>query len=257
MPTPHAVVPGTRIKDYAGMVFNLWTVLGYDHTRGHCHYWLCRCKCGCERTVVTEALRSGASRQCRSCGAKTHGGSKTPEYQIWRGIIQRCTNTKSPGYARYGARGISVCCRWRDNFPAFMLDIGTRPSAKHSIDRIDNDGNYEPSNCRWATKKQQERNKRSNHLIIHNGKTQTIAQWAEEVNVPRLVLYGRIGLGWSMKQAIETPVRNGKLFSDVVVRQIRLLASQGDSRCRISDKLGLPYCSVSDVVAGRSYTHIT
>lgn len=95
---------------------------------------------------------------------ESHGMNGTPMYYVWRAMISRCTLKSHPAYQRYGARGISVCDRWRDSFVAFYADMGDRPSSEHSIDRINNDGNYEPGNCRWATKVQQQRNMRSNRV---------------------------------------------------------------------------------------------
>lgn len=134
-----------------------------------------RCDCGAETTVVGDNLRSGHTRSCGCLHQENtetanlkHGATskgRAPEYHIWATMIQRCTNPNSERYPRYGARGIMVCDRWRfgeegrTGFECFIQDVGWRPAPDLSIDRIDNDGNYEPSNCRWATRSEQQRNK--------------------------------------------------------------------------------------------------
>lgn len=119
--------------------------------------WLCKCVCGNYKVVTGSHLRSGHTKSC-GCTKRMqtiHGGSYTPEYTAWLGMKSRCYNSNHNRYIHYGGRGITVCDRWKDSFENFLADMGKRPSENLSIDRIDNDGNYEPSNCRWATGKVQ------------------------------------------------------------------------------------------------------
>lgn len=140
-------------------------------------YWVCRCDCGEEKVVRSDHLLSG---KIRSCGClrgeisaqqlygnnlkETHRNARrnemTPEYQAWRNMLGRCNGTQKHNYRYYGGRGISVCDRWLDSYSNFLADMGAKPSPDHSLDRIDNNGNYEPNNCQWATKKQQSDNRR-------------------------------------------------------------------------------------------------
>jgi hypothetical protein len=117
-------------------------------------------------------------------------------------MIARCENKSSPSYKRYGAKGITICSRWRGDFVAFLADMGPRPSLSHSIDRIHNTGNYEPENCRWATKQEQANNRGSNRIIEYNGEIRTLAEWARVSGLKLTTLHNRLKKGWKMGEAI-------------------------------------------------------
>lgn len=135
-----------------------------------------------------------------------HGLSHTPEYRIWQDILRRCRNPNRGDYHHYGGRGIEVCSRWQE-FTNFYNDMGKRPSSKHTIDRIDNDGDYTPENCTWSTMKEQSNNRSSNVLLTFNGETLNVTQWAEKTGIYVWTLRSRIQLGWTAERALTEPVK--------------------------------------------------
>lgn len=172
--------------------------------------WSFRCDCGNVFETSGYSVRSGKVRSCNECAVErsrqasvTHGLSGTTEFDIWTGIISRCTNKKSRSYPRYGGRGIHVCERWASDFEAFLSDMGPRPSLGHSIERKNNDGHYEPGNCIWATAKEQANNKRSNRLVTVNGVTKTVAQWADSTGLSYDTLWQRLGRTRATAEATE------------------------------------------------------
>ncbi len=144
----------------AGEQFGEWTLLRYEGRRpsGN-HTWLGRCSCGKERVLQHSNLVSGQSTNC-GCRAGTHRKSKTPEYRAWICMRNRCYSVDHRDYPRWGGRGIRVCATWQRSFETFFADMGPRPGRGYSLDRIDNDGDYEPDNCRWATQAEQNANRR-------------------------------------------------------------------------------------------------
>lgn len=133
-----------------------------------------------------------------------------PERHIFTNILQRCYNPNNPAFARYGGRGITVCDRWRESFEVFLADMGRRPSPKHSIDRIDNDGHYEPSNCRWATSKEQRRNRRDVRHITFNGESLLLTEWAARLGENYRMLAHRLERRWPIESALTEPRRKAK-----------------------------------------------
>jgi hypothetical protein len=174
--------------------------------------WLCECSCGMQKDFFLYNLRNGHTK---SCGCLTdesrtkHGMCGTPEYRTWSDMIQRCTNPNDGEYHNYGARGIKICDRWL-TAKNFLKDMGEKPEGMQ-IERIDNDGNYEPGNCCWATPKEQARNRRGVKLIItYRGKTQCLTDWAEELGVHRATLWSRLYRAkWQTEKAFTAPVGAG------------------------------------------------
>jgi hypothetical protein len=180
--------------------------------------WYCRCTCGRTTLVHQSALRSGNTRSCgcavgerigalRRTHGETHRGANSPEYVTWTSMRHRCRNPRAHDYRHYGGRGITICERW-DRFENFLADMGRKPSRAHTLERIDNDGLYSPSNCRWATIQEQACNRRSKHSLTFDGKTQSVLEWATELGMRPTTLYSRLDRGWDTARAIVAPVRH-------------------------------------------------
>lgn len=198
-----------------GQVFGNWTVIGpegHDSHKSRTH--LCRCSCGAEKHVRVESLLKRKSTKCVVCSGKsrkTHGYSYSRLYMVWSGMKRRCYNEKHIHYKDYGGRGISICTDWRfsfEKFRAWALLNGYRDDLQ--IDRIDNDGNYEPQNCRFATPKQNTRSRRNSKMLTAFGETKPISAWVED---PRCTvcwsgLKNRIKEGWPAELAITLPKQN-------------------------------------------------
>lgn len=211
------VIKGSRVHNLSDMVgqrFGRLTVLRRNATNTSAgkSRWDCFCECGQEVTLVGGNLKSGVTKSCGCLATEsrtTHGLSKVndPTYAAWNNIRQRCNNPHNRGYAEYGGRGIRVCARWNASFEAFLEDMGAHPGKGYSIDRINNDGNYEFGNCRWANAREQANNRSDNKPILFNGRTMTLSAWARELGVNRGTLSHRLLKGWSIKDAFTTPVK--------------------------------------------------
>jgi len=200
-------------KDESGKKYNRLSVIrSAGKSADRKVLWLCKCDCGQLCSVEGNFLRSGRKIDCgcgesarRSGSQTTHGMSKTATYKSWCGMIERCENESNKRYSSYGGRGIRICDRWRQSFEFFVEDMGIRPDGL-SLDRIDNNGDYEPSNCRWANARGQARNRRSNIWVEYQGDRLLISDWAKRLGIQRTTLEYRKKAGWTDKEIIETPL---------------------------------------------------
>ena len=202
---------GRTMLDLRGMRFGKLVVQRLHHKDNGTVWWECLCDCGKLKVVRASCLRQGTVQSC-GCMLRaahvTHGDSRTRLHNIWLNMKGRCTNPNHPRYHHYGGRGITVCAEWSNSFAAFRdwaLDNGYRDDL--SIDRINNDGNYCPENCRFTNLIQQANNKSNNYHITYNGRTQTINEWAREFGISVKTLRSRLERSkWSIKDALLTPV---------------------------------------------------
>jgi hypothetical protein len=178
-----------RFIDRTGSRFGRWLVVGYAGKRKNDHTWLCKCDCGTERTCLAGMLASGKSKSCgcQKAAAISRSRSKpnrdTAEYTAWTRMKDRCSNPNGARFKNYGGRGIKVCARWLDSFENFFADMGPRPSPKHSLDRRDVNGDYEKDNCRWATVREQSRNKAKTIYVERAGSTVPLVQAIEDAGL--------------------------------------------------------------------------
>ena len=199
-----------NFKDLTGQKFGRWSVIElYSRNKNKTNIWLCECDCGTIRPGLGMNLRNGESQSCGClCRERhtTHGMSKSPEYRVWRAILDRCLNSSSKAFHNYGERGIEICRRWMI-FENFLSDVGRRSGQDYSIERIDNNGGYYPGNVKWATVKEQNKNRRTNRWITFDNKTQIVEDWEREMGFKRHTILDRLKMGWTESQAITTPVR--------------------------------------------------
>lgn len=206
------------MRDLTGQRFGRLIVLEFDHkkdcNKGANYYWKCLCDCGKEKIIPSSSLRSGATQSC-GCLCKErhhlkHKMWKSKIYGVWNGMKQRCTNPNCREYKNYGARGIEICEEWNDskNFIDWALANGYQEGL--SIDRIDYDGNYEPSNCRWSDAITQANNTRRNKVITINGEKHSVAEWSRINQIPYSYVYKRIAIGWDYERALTEPIRRIK-----------------------------------------------
>jgi hypothetical protein len=195
------------------MTFGELTVVARAGRIRNLALWRCRCSCGNEVVVSTDKLLQNKKHVCNIDGhgkkLNSHGCSKTLTYASWEKMRERCNNPKYEKYKNYGGRGITICERWND-FANFLADMDERPSLKHSIGRIDNNGNYEPTNCRWETAREQGRNKRNSVFVGADEDRVLLLDVVERLNLNRGVVYGRLKMGWSLLEALTKPVRARK-----------------------------------------------
>ncbi len=206
MPIREPIRPGA-IPDLTGKRFERSVVLKLDGIKNNRSYWICKCDCGATFSSRSDQLKSGDTKSCGCYNydrVRTHGLKKTPEYKAWQSMRQRCENPNDCNYRLYGAIGIKVCHRWK-RFENFIQDMGFRPSRDHSIDRINNDGDYKPSNCRWATRIEQANNRCTNLFVEYLGVKKSLTSWARDFGLrPGLVWIRVSRLGWEIERALTT-----------------------------------------------------
>lgn len=199
-------------EDFTGITFNRLTVTSYAYTKNRQRYWNCICKCGNNHVTNTTGLKHGYVTSCGCARTEAlrkgiHKSCNTKEYKTWIGIKSRCYNPNIKHFLRYGGRGITVCDRWRDSFQNFIDDIGKAPSNSHTIDRIDVNGNYEPGNCRWATRYVQSNNRSNTRKITIDGITKPIKEWSDELQMRRGTIYSRLYIcKWNGEDALKKEV---------------------------------------------------
>lgn len=237
-------------QELIGAKFGRWTITGRSHEalrRGASPKWVCVCDCGTTRSVVISDLKNGSSRSCGCLGrerSRTHWKTKTPEYSAWNNMRRRCDNPRHRQYKHYGGRGIAVCERWQTSFDAFLSDMGQRPTKDHTLERVNNNEGYGPSNCTWATRKQQNRNQRSSRLLSYDGRTMSLAAWAEHAEIDYKTFQQRIYNGWEVERALSVPVRISALRgTKQPKRPERLISFAGKTQTisKWSEDVGIPY----------------
>lgn len=199
----------------AGTVIGRLTVLERLAVEGRSHF-RCKCECGVIVIVLGSNMKRGDTRSCGCLHrdqlvkrSTTHGSRYRAEYLSWAGAKGRCFNARNKYFARYGGRGITMCDRWRYSFATFLADMGSRP-ANAELERINNDGAYEPSNCRWASRTEQVRNRSTTRRLTWMGVTRTLAEWASHCHLDVDTVENRYELGWSPERILTQPKRRSR-----------------------------------------------
>lgn len=202
--------------DLTGKVFGRLKVLSLSGKGKYGYKWNCMCSCGSRSTPWARHLLNGQSTSCgcftrekirmaKTTHGETLGHKCSAEYNAWSSMWKRCRTKTHRCFADYGGRGITVCEKWK-SFPEFLKDMGRKPNPKMSLDRIKNNGNYEPSNCRWAIQKVQCNNKRNNVILELNGSIKTLSEWADEIGINIETLRRRVQKGWPVEKVLTQPL---------------------------------------------------
>lgn len=211
-------------KDLTGLKFNRLTVISFHHSVGYKKYWLCKCECGNEKVLYRSDITTGNTKSC-GCQLKdtlvarntTHGMAKTRFYTIWRDMLQRCQDKNSVNYLKYGAKGIDVVEEWldfekfkEDLYDSYLQHCTTSGESKTTLDRIDGTKGYYSGNCRWATYKKQNNNRRDNRMVQYNDELVSIVDLATTHNIKASTLRWRLAAGWDIETALMMPVVVGR-----------------------------------------------
>lgn len=196
-----------KLIDLTGQTFGDRVVLRRDLEAGRHTRWICQCKCGRVVSVDAGNLRGKTIIACRSCASRRHGMVTSGEYTSWGAMLQRCENPRNKHFKNYGGRGITVCSAWH-KFDQFFADMGPKPTVNHSIERDDNNGNYEPGNCTWATWREQCNNQRRSRKLEFEGTSRTVAEWATHLGQSVKMIDSRLRAGWPIDRVLMQPRRS-------------------------------------------------
>lgn len=262
-------------EDLIGRKYGRLTVVELDKARSkRKSYWVCQCECGSTKTVRSDSLKAGAIRSCGCLHNEqaainvsvnhSHKMSKTRLYHTWQGMKKRCNSPDDASYPRYGGRGITVCKEWESSFESFMewaLNNGYADNL--TIDRVDNNGNYGPSNCRWTEPKSQARNRRSNIKVRYNGKVMTLIELSEATGLSYSLLSARYDRGDRGKRLVRPSgedrdtLRGAKnhnnKINEATAREIKQCLSKGEVATIIARDLGISKHIVYDIKQGRTW----
>ena len=214
-------------KVFVGLSVGQLVVVGLSHNGRHGKYWLCKCSCGNQKSILGYSLVS--KKPTLSCGClqrsgrnnMTHGMSNTPTYESFRAMHKRCSNPRDKEFKNYGGRGILVCTKWK-TFSGFYEDMGNRPEGT-SLDRIDVNGDYTKDNCRWATSVEQANNRRNTPMLIFDGEAKTVNDWSLISGIAKETILARLDRGWTIKRAIFEPLSQNQRKITIEGKTLRLI----------------------------------
>lgn len=274
--------PRKTLIDLTGKTFHRLRVLSIGPLGASHRYWNCICKCGKKKIVLGAHMRRGRTKSCGCISRELatakfliHGESQrnnaTAEYVAWSAMRRRCLSPSDPKFHRYGGRGITICKRWMRSYLAFLKDVGRKPTHKHTLGRINNNGNYEPGNVEWQTHKQQSRNTSSNRILKIRGESKSLAEWCEASGIKYATAHLRLKYGWPAEMAIDPSVRNRPIQMWRTSRGVRhpisrLTESQAmiAKHCprtmkayeSLAKKFGVSVTCISSVRGGYSWKHL-
>ena len=243
-----------HVKDLAGMVFGSLTVEKLVGRNRHgLAVWQCLCSCGRAHEATGSLLTRG---HVTSCGNHGHGMRGKLIYGVWNSMKNRCSNPKVKSYPSYGGRGIKVCERWQ-KFSNFYADMGDRASPSHSLERRDNDGDYSPENCYWATQDVQAKNKRSTRILTANGERLHLSEWARRLGCNPAAILARLATGMSEVEAVTKPIpaRPNSRLTDIQAAEIRS-KYPSMSMQKIADLFGVSKKTVLNVIHGKTFADL-
>ncbi len=253
----------SRIKDLTGMTFGRLIAIECTGKNKHgAAMWRCDCSCGNVLSVVSYSLVQGVTKSCgcmkhdTPAPNRTHNMTRTPLFRVWAAMHNRCNNSNVACYHGYGGRGIKVCDRWQ-RFENFYSDMGDRPTPKHQIDRIDNNGPYSPENCQWAIPSVQAKNKRNNRILTANGESLHLAEWARRLGCNPAAILARLASGMSEAEAVTKPIpeRPNSRLTSAEALAIRYTYPRLSAQ-KLADLYGVSKKTILNVIHGKTFADL-